>query len=75
MIEEKGVLVPVWDGARMAPRIYRPKGAGPLPTLFATSCSPSPTGSAKATAFASKLQPAIRPSPAACSSTSTARTR
>ena len=37
MIEEKDVLVPVRDGLRMAVRIYRPDGAGPFPTLFATS--------------------------------------
>ena len=75
MVEEKDVLVPVRDGARMAVGIYRPGGAGQFPTLFATSCNPSPTGSAKAIAFASKLRTAIRPSPTACSSTSTARTR
>jgi uncharacterized protein len=37
MIEEKDVLVPVRDGLKMAVRIYRPDGAGPFPTLFATS--------------------------------------
>ena len=37
MIEEKDVMIPVRDGAKMAVRIYRPEGAGPFPTLFATS--------------------------------------
>jgi uncharacterized protein len=37
MIEEKDVLIRVRDGARMAVRIYRPDGAGPFPSLFATS--------------------------------------
>jgi|HubBroStandDraft_2_1064218.scaffolds.fasta_scaffold19706_3 predicted acyl esterase len=37
MIEEKDVLIRVRDGLRMAARIYRPDGAGPFPTLFATS--------------------------------------
>jgi uncharacterized protein len=37
VIEEKDVLIPVRDGARMAVRIYRPEGAGTFPALFATS--------------------------------------
>jgi predicted acyl esterase len=37
MIEEKDVLIRVRDGIQMAARIYRPDGAGPFPTLFATS--------------------------------------
>ena len=37
MIEEKDVLIRVRDGIHMAARIYRPDGAGPFPTLFATS--------------------------------------
>jgi putative CocE/NonD family hydrolase len=37
MMEEKDVLIRVRDGLRMAARIYRPDGAGPFPTLFATS--------------------------------------
>jgi len=37
MIEEKDVLIRVRDGMNMAARIYRPEGAGPFPTLFATS--------------------------------------
>lgn len=37
MIEEKDVLIRVRDGIHMAARIYRPDGAGPYPTLFATS--------------------------------------
>jgi predicted acyl esterase len=37
MIEEKDVMIPVRDGAKMAVRIYRPEGSGPFPTLFATS--------------------------------------
>ena len=37
MIEEKDVLIRVRDGIHMAVRIYRPDGAGPFPTLFATS--------------------------------------
>ncbi len=37
MIEEKDVLVPVRDGARIAVRIYRPDGPGPFPTLFGAS--------------------------------------
>jgi predicted acyl esterase len=37
MIEEKDVLIRVRDGLKMAARIYRPDGAGPFPTLFATS--------------------------------------
>jgi len=37
MIEEKDVLIRVRDGIHIAARIYRPDGAGPFPTLFATS--------------------------------------
>jgi putative CocE/NonD family hydrolase len=37
MIEEKDVAIAVRDGAKMAVRIYRPDGAGPFPTLFASS--------------------------------------
>ncbi len=37
MIEEKDVMIPVRDGARMAVRIYRPEGSGPFPALFASS--------------------------------------
>jgi predicted acyl esterase len=37
MIEEQDVLIPVRDGLRMGAHIYKPEGAGPFPTLFATS--------------------------------------
>jgi uncharacterized protein len=37
MIEQKDVPVRVRDGAKMGVRIYRPDGAGPFPTLFASS--------------------------------------
>ncbi len=37
MIEEKDVMVPTRDGARIALRIYRPEGKGPFPVLYAAS--------------------------------------
>ncbi len=37
MIEEKDVMVPTRGGARIALRIYRPRGAGRAPALYASS--------------------------------------
>ena len=37
MVEENDVAIAVRDGAKMAVRIYRPDGARPFPTLFASS--------------------------------------
>ena len=37
MIDQKGVMVPTREGARIAVRIYRPEGSGNFPALFATS--------------------------------------
>jgi uncharacterized protein len=37
MIDEKDIMVPMSDGARVALRVYRPSGPGPFPSLYASS--------------------------------------